>query len=69
MRLEPGELEVVSLDADGCELGNVASDSLKDAKRQAKLRATSQEDINAGVVKVEVRDHNGECVADYFVKG
>ena len=67
--LETGELEVVSLDADGYELGTVASDTLKDAKRQAKLRVACQEDINAGMVKVEIRDHNGECVADYFVKG
>ena len=68
MRVEAGGYEVVSLDADGCELGTVASDTLRDARRYAKLRVTCQEDIEAGMVKVEIQDRNGACVADYFVK-
>lgn len=65
MRLETGEYEVVSLDADGCELGNVASDSLKDAKQHAKQLVRDTEAIAAGLVKVEVRNDKGECLADY----
>ena len=67
MKLDTGEYVVVSLDADGCELGTVASDNLKDAKRQAKLRIGCDEDIAAGMVKIEVRNDRGECLADYFV--
>lgn len=67
MKLEIGELEVVSLDADGYEICRVAASSLKDAKRLAKLRIECEEDITAGMVKIEIRDHKGECHADYFV--
>ena len=67
MRLETGEYEVVSLDADGYELGRMTSDTLKDAKYHAKLRIVEEEVIAAGMVKIEIRNDKGECLADFFV--
>jgi hypothetical protein len=68
MRLETGEYEVVGLDADGCEVtGGNARANKRDAVKGAKLLAKEAEAIAAGMVKVEVRDSAGDCVADFFV--
>jgi len=67
MRLEKGEILVVGLDADGYEVsGRGTHDTLKDAKQSAKQLVQEPEAIAAGLVKVEVRNDKGECVADYF---
>lgn len=68
MRLENGEYAVVCLDADGYEVSSPSAfDSVKEAKRRAKANLSSDELKSAGMVKTEVRDSKGECVADYFV--
>jgi hypothetical protein len=68
MKLENGEYAVVCLDSDGYEVGSpTACDSAKDAKKRAKSLLGSNELKAAGMVKTEVRDSKGECVADYFV--
>jgi hypothetical protein len=45
----------------------MTSDTLKDAKYHAKLRIVEEEVIAAGMVKIEIRNDKGECLADFFV--
>lgn len=68
MNLETGEIGVWCLDVDGLEVCSpTVVDNLKEAKKKAKLYLTSEELKDAGLYKAEVRDHKGECLADYFV--
>jgi hypothetical protein len=57
---------VVILDTDGCELANHEEHTLTHAKASARMCLTEPDYLAAGVVKVEVRDANGECVWDRF---
>jgi len=66
--MEPGEYRVVGLDENGFEVcGGCLFDTLKQAKQQAKILIVETEAIEAGMVKVEIRDCLDDCIEDYFV--
>lgn len=71
MKLEEGEYEVAAMDGtiDGCDLTTSVEDSIGAAKRHARRMLTDDELLTAGLVKVEVRNHHGECVADFILRG
>lgn len=69
LKLEQGEWEVVALDADGNSIaGQTLFDSRKEAKVHAKRLLNDRELVESGMHKIEVRNHKGECYADYFVE-
>ena len=59
---------VLVLDSDGCELGSGESETLKEALRDARYAYREKEYVDAGMRKVEVRNANGVCIADWFVR-
>jgi hypothetical protein len=65
MRIEPGEYEIVVLDCEGFDIHRIVDSPLRIAKERAKRHLNDPEYVT-GVGKVEVRNYNGECVADYF---
>lgn len=67
MRIELGEFEVTAMDADGYELANQIFPSKKEAIKYAKIIIDDRELIQSGMQHVDVRNHKGECIADFFV--
>ena len=59
---------VTGLDRDGYEVsGGSCWDTLRDARRAATCLVSEEEAIDAGMIKVEIRNRLSECIADYFV--
>jgi len=69
MKLERGEYGVFRLDREGFEIGQIVwADNKKEAVTKEKYDVRNAEFIESGLYKVEIRNHGGEIVADFFVK-
>jgi hypothetical protein len=67
MKLEQGEYRVVSCDSNGCWLAEAIEQTRKDAKRIARAFLADHELIESGMTRVELHNHLGECLDDWFL--